>query len=257
VGTVTVELCDALKIHDGELVAIVGGGGKTSALYRLGAELAARGVPVLLSGTARFTPPERGEAPNLAIVEDADALRRAVDDGRSPLTVATGWGSKGRLLPLEPAWLDRLHHERPDLVIVVEADGSAMRPFKAPGEHEPVIPADATLVVACVGLDAVGRPLDETHVHRPERVATLTSASLGDTVTEAMVCAVLVHPDGGRKGVPAGARWAAVLNKADTAAREAGGRRIVERLRAMDETAILARLKQTPPVLSDSTGGSV
>src|SRR6266508_1956581 len=89
------ELCDALSVSPGELVAIVGGGGKTAALYRLGAELPARGVPVLLSGTTRFTPPERGEAPNLAIVEDEGALRRALDAGRWPLTVASGWGSKG------------------------------------------------------------------------------------------------------------------------------------------------------------------
>lgn len=244
------DLVDALAVRAGDLVAIVGGGGKTTALYRLGVELAAREAPVVLSGTTRFTPPERGEAPNLVIVEDEDALRRAVAAGRWPLTVASGWGSKGRLLPIDPAWLDELHHERPELAIAVEADGSAMRPFKAPGEHEPVIPAGATLVVACAGLDAVGRPLDETHVHRPERVAALTGAGLGDPVTEEMVCVALLHPDGGRKAVPAGARWTVLLNKADTPEREAAGRRMAARLQRAGAGVVLAKLKRPPPVLA-------
>src|SRR5215208_819834 len=202
----TVNLCDALDVRPGDVVAIVGGGGKTSALYRLGDELAARGLPALLCGTARFTPPEGGDAPNLALVSDQSALRRALDAGTWPLTAATGRGSKGRLLPLDPDWIDALHAERPDLTVVAEADGSAMRPFKAPGEHEPVVPASATLVVAVAGMDAVGRPLDETHVHRPERVVALTGARPGEAVTPELIAAVLAHPEGGRKGLPPGAR---------------------------------------------------
>ncbi|MGE0543024.1 MAG: hypothetical protein AB7R89_22890 [Dehalococcoidia bacterium] len=64
-----------------------------------------------------------------------------------PLTVATRWGSKGRLLPLEPAWIDAFHRDYPDLTSVLESDGSAMRPFKAPNNREPMIPATATIVV--------------------------------------------------------------------------------------------------------------
>lgn len=247
-------LCDALGVDAGDVVAIVGGGGKTAALYRLGAELAERSVPVLLCGTTRFTPPEEGDAPNLLMVESADDLLRAFDpaQGLGParaITAATGWGSKGRLLPLEPDWLDTLHRARPGVAIVAEADGSAMRPFKAPGEHEPVIPACATLVVAVAGMDAAGRPLDETHVHRPERVAALTGATLGDPVTPAVIAAVLAHPDGGRKHVPPAARWIALLNKADTLARRVAADQTAAALRDTAERIVIAQLKREPPIL--------
>lgn len=242
------ELTEALNVRRGDVVALVGGGGKTAALYRLGAELSSHRVPVLLCGTARFTPPEGSEPPNLVVVESEAELRRALLRRASPLTVTTGWGSKGRLLPLPPAWLDAVHRDEPGLTIVIEADGSAMRPFKAPGEHEPVIPAGATLVVSVVGVDAAGRPLDETHVHRPERVAAISGAPLGATVTPEMIAAVLRHSDGGRKGLPAGARWVPLLNKADSAARRAVAEAVAALLMPAAERVVIAQLKRTPPV---------
>jgi probable selenium-dependent hydroxylase accessory protein YqeC len=244
------DLCDALDVRPGEVTALVGGGGKTTALYRLGDELAARGRPVLLCGTTRFTPPEGRAPPNLVLVGGPAELRGAVAAGNWPVTVATDWGSKGRLLPVEPGWIDALHHERPDLTVVIEADGSAMRPFKAPGDHEPVVPRSASLVVCVAGVDAAGRPLDETHVHRPERVAALTGATVGGIVTPELIAAVLCHPEGGRKGVPAGARWVALLNKADTPARRRVAELVAGALRDCAAPVVIAQVKRGPPVVA-------
>jgi probable selenium-dependent hydroxylase accessory protein YqeC len=243
-------LADALDVRRGDVVAIVGGGGKTTALFRLGAELAGRNLPVLLSGTTRFTPPEGGSPPNLVLVEGKAAIDGALSGAGTPITIATGWGSKGRLQPVEPEWIDALHHDYPDLTIVIEADGSAMRPFKAPNDREPVIPASATIVLCVVGMDAVGRPLDETHVHRPERVSTITGTALGASVTPETIAAALAHPDGGRKGTPAGARWVALLNKADTPPRRAAADAVARLLAARSCPVIVGQTKRTPPVLS-------
>lgn len=251
-ATLTPALSDALGVGPGDMVAIVGGGGKTTALYRLGDELAARGTAVLLTGTTRFTPPAHGTAPNLTIVDDVDALLRVATNGPWPRTVATGHGTKGRLLPLPPQWLDQLHRARPSLAIVIEADGSAMRPFKAPAHHEPVIPALSTLVVACAGMDVVGRPLTEAHVHRPERVAALTGTQLDECVTAEVVAAVLAHPQGGHKSVPLGARWVALLNKADTPSRRAAADQIATRLRAAGERVVIAQLTREPCVVESA-----
>ncbi len=241
-------LSQALAVRPGDVVALVGGGGKTAALYRLGRELAARGVPVVLGGTARFTPPEGGPAPNLRVLAEAAEPPALPPDGPWPLTVTTGHGSKGRLLPVPVAWVDAWHTRHPDWVIVLEADGSAMRPFKAPAEHEPVIPLSATLVVPVVGIDAVGRPLDATHVHRHEIVAALTGAEPGAPVSEEVIAATLLHPLGGRKGVPAGARWTPLINKADNLERLAHAERLAALLAAA-ERVVIARLRGEPPMV--------
>ena len=97
-------------------------------------------------------------------------------------------------------------------LIAVEADGSGGRSFKAPAEHEPVIPDCATDVIVCVGLEVLGKPLTAANVHRAERVAELARAEPGEIVTASIVVDVLLADEGGRKSVPAGARLHALLN---------------------------------------------
>ena len=139
--------------------------------------------------------------------------------------------------------LDRFRELRgwcPDACLITEADGSRMLPFKAPAAHEPVIPAETTLVLVLVGADVLGGPLDAEHVHRPERVSALTGAPLGAPVTPAIVAGVLAHAEGGRKGVPAGARLVVLINKMDALADPAPARETAERL--LREPAIEAVL---------------
>jgi len=145
----------------------------------------------------------------------------------------------------------RLRAWCPGVCILNEADGSRMRPFKAPAAHEPVIPVETTLVVPVVGADVFGAPLDDEHVHRPELVSALSGAPLGTPITPEIVARVLAHADGGRKGVPVGARVVALINKVERLQDRAPARETAERL--LREPAIhavlLTELRGAAPVL--------
>jgi probable selenium-dependent hydroxylase accessory protein YqeC len=169
--------------------------------------------------------------PPVIETNDPDAAVNVADrlePGQS-IVACTGIGPRARLLGFQPATIAALAALGPGL-IAVESDGSAQRPFKAPGEHEPAIPAAATDVIVCVGLDVLGRELGARSVHRPELVATLAQASHGDPVTADMIVRVLLHDRGGRRAVPPGARIHALLNNPPTAEHEALGMHIAERL---------------------------
>jgi probable selenium-dependent hydroxylase accessory protein YqeC len=99
------------------------------------------------------------------------------------------------------------------------------------------------------GMDAAGRPLDETHVHRPEQVSAITGASIGVLVTPELIAAVLAHPDGGRKNVPPGAHWVPLLNKADTPDRRAAAETAALALVSQAARVVIANLKGVPPVV--------
>ncbi len=131
---------------------------------------------------------------------------------------------------VSPVLLDRIAAHPAVDAVIVEADGSRRLPFKAPAPHEPVIPTSATIVVPLAGLDVLGQPLDADHVHRPQLVAELTGAALGDPVTPAMIAAVLAHPQGGARGVPPNARLIPFLNKAEDEATLAAAREIARLL---------------------------
>ena len=105
-----------------------------------------------------------------------------------------------------------------------------MRPFKAPAEHEPVIPECASLVVAVVGVDAVGLPLAAKYIHRPEWVAAICP---GEVVTPEMIARVWVSAQGGRKNVPAGARVVGLINKVETESQVAVANDIVRWVREL------------------------
>jgi len=207
------------------VVAIVGGGGKTSLLYRLAREAAGMGRRAVITGTTRFTPlnpmPLVVRAPQQQLPSRLVAAWSA-DPSGTRCIVAAGDGEQpaGRFDPLLPGTVERVRGLPGLGLLAIEADGSKMRPFKAPALHEPVIPECATHVVAIVGADALGTPLDEAHVHRPDRVREILghdrirSVHEGDMCDAAMIAAVLAHPEGGRKAV--GTRhFTVIVNKAD------------------------------------------
>ncbi len=114
---------------------------------------------------------------------------------------------------------------------------------------------ETTLVVPVVGADVFGQPLDADHVHRPELVSALSGAPPGTPITPEIVARVLAHPEGGRKGVPAGARVVALINKVESLPDRAPARETAERL--LREPAIhavvLATLRGDEPVLEVCT----
>lgn len=246
-------LTEAIGLRPREVVALVGGGGKTATMYGLCREAAALRRHAIASGTARFTPPaDRLDAP-LIIEEDeerlVDAVRAKLID--EPWVIAaTGHGSKGRLLPITTRCVSEIEAMREVDLLALEADGSAMRPFKAPGEHEPVVPSAATTVVAVVGADVFGRALDEDAVHRHEEVMRLTGSRRGDEVTPAMVASVLSHPEGGRKAVPPVARFVVVINKVTEARRVVAEETAKFLLDSGVERVVLAQAREPVPVVA-------
>jgi molybdenum cofactor cytidylyltransferase len=226
----SLNLNQALQLKPGDVVAFVGGGGKTTAMFRLAAEIVESGGRVLTTTTTRIFAAQTRLAPiHIQTVTD---LATAFES--SPHVLLTGPVNKaeGKAFGVDPSLISSLQSQitncqLPITNILVEADGSRMRPFKAPAEHEPVIPDCATLVVPVVGVDVVGKPLSPEFVHRPELVARLHA---GEVVSIGMVAGVLAHPLGGRKNVPLTARFVPLINKVETESESILAEQIAERL---------------------------
>ena len=228
------QLSHALRMRPKEVVVLVGGGGKTTLMFRLADELVASGRRVVTTMTTRIFVGQMARAPARLVTEDEAALLTelpaALAAHRHVIVAGEVIVEQDKVQGVPAALLDRIAAEPVVDAVIVEADGSRRLPFKAPAPHEPVIPASATIVIPLVGLDVLGRPLDAEHVHRPQLVAELTGAALGDPVTPAMIAAVLAHPQGGAKDVPSTARLIPFLNKAEDAATLAAAREIARLL---------------------------
>ena len=209
-------------------MSIVGGGGKTSLLFALASEAVAAGLSTLALTTTRMSDPrDEGRAYD-AFLLDADwappagagaaipgpgCLLRAPGESASGfLAIATSVTSGGKMGAIDPGLVDAATGW--DL-IVVEADGARRLPIKAPAGHEPVIPSSSDVVIAVIGLDCLGKPLDDSVAFRPELVARAAGMSPGDVLRPRHLAALAASADGCFKSTPRGALRVLALNKAD------------------------------------------
>ncbi len=227
-------LHEALRIRAKDVVALTGGGGKTTLMFRLAEELVTDGRSVVTTMTTRIFVGQMARAPGrLVLSGEATLLAQlpaALAEHHHVIIAGATVVEQDKVEGIPSSLIARVAALNTVDVVIVEADGSRRLPFKAPAAHEPVVPPAATLVVPVVGLKVIGQPLTPVHVHRPELVAALTGAALGDSVTPEMVAAVLAHPEGGAKGVPAAARLVPFLNQADDEPRREVAREIARRL---------------------------
>lgn len=218
-------LSHALNLTPHDVVAFVGGGGKTTAMFRLADELAAS-MSVLTTTSTRIFLAQAQQAPAYTTFDPAPEsiemlLERATpyfDQHGQLLLIGQLDEAKGKAVGLASETIDALAATQQVGAIVIEADGSRTRPFKAPAVHEPVIPSSTRVVVPVVGIDVLGRPLTDEFVHRAEFVSHLSGTPIGQPVTVDTVAMVLTHPQGGLKHVPPAARVIPLINKTETPA---------------------------------------
>ena len=74
--------------------------------------------------------------------------------------------------------------------VLVEADGSAGRPFKAHADWEPVLPEERQATVLVMGADGFGKPISRM-AHRPELYARLAGATEDQEVTPELAARVV------------------------------------------------------------------
>jgi len=222
------------------LVAAVGAGGKKTTLYALSDRIQ-RSV---VTSTVRI-PPFSEHVREVVVTDDpTDAVQTA---DALPIGVVAAQERPDRYRGFDPETVGSLADCDLDAVLV-KADGARMREFKAPGENEPQIPANADTVLPVASMHVVGEPLTDEAVHRPERVAALTGLQTGDVIEPEHVAAVLAHEDGGLRGVPDDASVIPVLNKVDDDALRATARDVAE---AIHDRADVTRVALTSHVRDD------
>ena len=249
-------LSEALGLKAREMISLTGAGGKTTLLFRLARELSLEGKKVITTTTTKILEPSEDETPHLFVSGDEKRIKDFVGrhlDEYGHITLAKERIGGGKLRGISPELADSLWNLYDIDVLIIEADGAAGRPVKAPREGEPVIPSSTTLVVAVLGLDGVGKELNDQNVFQANRVSKLTGIPEGEKMTEEGMALLMTHPEGLFKGAPNSSRLAAFLNKVDIPDGLNRGRRIAriifEKGYPGIERVISGQLKSEPPVV--------
>jgi len=208
-------LVEAFSIGEREVISLVGAGGKTTLLYALGRELSALRCGTILTTTTKILEPEPSSFFIQFLSPELNAVKKWVGEHlhrHQALLLAKGRLPNGKLEGVCPEWMEELICVDGVSTIVNEADGSAGRPLKAPRDGEPVIPGNTTLIVPIMGIDGLGRPIDEETVFRSAIASRLLDLPIGSIVTEEVVARLMLELI---KQAPAGARIVPLINKVD------------------------------------------
>lgn len=224
----------AFNINRPGIISFVGGGGKTTLMFRIAEELAGSDERILVTTTTKIFAPDSARYPHRILTTSRQELQEKAEVSyrRSKIIVAASRHclESNKFIGFPPEVVDRLWRSGSFRWILVEADGSARKPIKAPAEHEPAMPLYTRYCFGLIGLSALGKPLNEEHVHRVARFQDITGMTLGEDIDLSALAALIAHKSGLFKKCPAAGKTIAFLNQADRLSALGAGKSIAEQL---------------------------
>jgi molybdenum cofactor cytidylyltransferase len=205
-------LHQAFDVMRGDVISFIGAGGKTSALVGLAYELVELGWRVLATTTIYIDEHQLSLMPySMLYTGDSSAISEALNAHKFVFLYERI--EDGKVYPPKLDWTPRLMDSVDSDVLLIEADKSDGRGFKAPYDHEPNIPEETSLVISCVGLNVIEKPFNEDYVYNP-KIMTERYGFHPDTPIHAPWLGQVLRDEVlGMKGVPTKARVVAFLNQ--------------------------------------------
>jgi molybdenum cofactor cytidylyltransferase len=237
----------ALRMNSSSSIALIGAGGKTTAMFQLARSLSsnAGSSPVIVTATSHLGAWQLSLADQHIIAETPDPIEK-IEHGLKGVILITGKMEGDRTIPINGnlmKWLQQFcsHHSIP---LLIEADGSRGKPLKAWAEHEPPIPEFVEFVIQVVGLMGLGKSLDDENVHRPEIFSRLSGLNIGEKITADSLVRILKHEERGLKNIPAHAHKVVLLNQADTHELQSAAQGLAHALVPAYDSVIISSLEQ-------------
>ncbi len=212
-------ITEALQLREKEVISFIGGQGKTRVMFRTADELQMLGKRVVTAATVPGIPMWPGWGDYLIFAQDPDAAEEMVRGAlldHPHITLTGPAASDGRMGGVPVEVIDRVSQIEDVDYVLVEADLSHRKDFKAPSEGEPVIPGTTTTVVSLLNAPVMGKPVNEIIVYNADTIAALAKQPIFTPITVETIARVLTHKDGGLKGVPEGARFIPMVDRCDS-----------------------------------------
>ncbi|MDI6706579.1 MAG: selenium cofactor biosynthesis protein YqeC [Bacillota bacterium] len=231
-------LYKTLGLSENEMISVVGGGGKTSIVFRLARELHMHGKNVLISTTTKIYLPQ-GSDLTIIIEENEELVSQRIFEAASHLRGNKAarilvLGKKifpdGKVAGVEPETLGRIFDEKLMNYVIIEADGAKQKPIKAPAEYEPLIPNQTRVVLGVIGIDAACKPLTDKFFHRPQIICEKLGYAYGASIDDDLIAFLVKWEQGLFKNVPSSARKVLIINKIDGKEQQKRAERIAGRV---------------------------
>lgn len=181
-----------LDLNSGDLVSIVGAGGKTSLMFTLAEELRKKHKLLVTTTTKIFVPGEEQYDFIELGIEGFSKIKSSKQKGI--YVYGDSISDEGKLLGIN---VEFFNNKLPCFdYILVEADGSKGKPIKGWSKTEPVISSCTTKTIGVLSIEAIGKEINEYNVHRVKEFLSITNAAEKDIISIENIISLIFHPDG-------------------------------------------------------------
>lgn len=182
----------AFQIKPGDVVSIVGAGGKTSLMYRLAKEARGAGMKVLVTTSTRLFIPQPDQYNAIDLSGEVYSPSQMAGPGIYVAGVPDA--EPGKMRGISDDQVNDCM-ARFDLLLI-EADGSARKPLKGWKDAEPVIYPQTTKTIGVLDIQTVGQVISPALIHRLDIFLVLTSSIEGQQVSLDHLEAIVTHEKG-------------------------------------------------------------
>lgn len=180
-------LFDLIDLKNGDIVSVVGSGGKTTFMYKLSKELSNKKV-VITTSTKMFIPKE-DEKFNIIFLNESKKIN--LEKG---INFLIGEIVSENKCHTDVELIDENIHGFDYLLI--ESDGSKRKPLKGWNETEPVISKRTNKTVGIIPIDIIGKIAKEDIIHRIEKFSKISLISEGEEITPEAIANVISNKNG-------------------------------------------------------------
>lgn len=210
------------------VIALVGGGGKTSAAFWLANQFKNQGHCVFVSTTTKMYLPDSHQADNFINLEHnhnqlipyshLDLSEPSITFCYKNKIASNNKSDKIKVSGVTPELIGKLKNDSPFTVFIIESDGAKCLPIKAPDRHEPCIPITSDMVIGVTGAEVIHTRAIPERIHRWNIFSALTQCSAGDIIDHRILGNLIEHQQGMFKHAPEQAIKIWLINKIDLAA---------------------------------------
>lgn len=179
---------ELLKIKKGDVVSIVGSGGKTSFMYELAKECSFNSK-VLITTSTKIEKPKVNEV-------DYEFYTTKPDE----FPIVKGITLIGDYINVENKvvcsedtmknYIDKFDYT------LIESDGSKRKPLKGWKDNEPVILSETTKTVGIIPITVLGLEINDKNIHRLEEFKKITGGKENEKVSLNHLIKIIMNPNG-------------------------------------------------------------
>ncbi|HAT4314030.1 selenium cofactor biosynthesis protein YqeC [Clostridium perfringens] len=180
-------LSDLIDIKIGDIISVVGSGGKTTFIYNLAKEI--KNEKILISTTTKMLCPEENQVDYFFCLSEDNEI--SIKEGRT--FIAGEKVSKNKIsgdVSLIKKYMSRFDY------VLLECDGSKTKPLKGWNSTEPVILNETTKTIGIIPLHIVGEKITEKNIHRIEIFNDVFKTKVGDEITLNVISEIITNPKG-------------------------------------------------------------